>query len=493
MRTKTFSRRVLFSISLITSLVALGSAVSVYVVARQEQLENIQHKLMVSAKTAAQFLDPSDFNQILLDKDTSGAAWQRMAGTLRTFQKYDPNIHYIYTMAKTKDTDTKGIVQFIVDPMIAADLNGDGVIDPDEQPANIGELYNAKDSPALLLSFKKSAFDHGYTNDKWGSFISGYAPIVDSAGKTVGIVGVDMTVDQIKRLRNAFLWQCLFVIIAVIFTSMLISWLLTRQIAKPVRTLNKGLMRIKEGDYNVKIEMHSGDEFEKLADSFNMMANGIKERKRILGALERYMSKDVADLIMQQKEEFGEMKRRHVAILFCDLEKSTTYAESESPEQMSSLLSVFHERMIACVFNNHGVVNKLIGDGLMAVFGAPLPLENQEECAIRCAMDMQSAMKDVRETTGIFSLKMGIGVHAGIVLSGNIGSDQFMDYTVIGDVVNVSSRLQELSREYPSRTLCSQTVADALKAMFDFQEIGPVELKNRKAPIIAFQVYSKQE
>lgn len=124
----------------------------------------------------------------------------------------------------------------------------------------------------------------------------------------------------------------------------------------------------------------------------------------------------------------------------------------------------------------------------MAIFGTPLPLENQEEAAIRCAVEMQAAMAVVRQVTGVPDLQMGIGVHAGVVVAGNIGSERIMDYTVIGDAVNVAARLETLSRNYPSRILTSQAVRDALQDKFVFEGIGPVELKNRREPLFAYQV-----
>jgi len=144
--------------------------------------------------------------------------------------------------------------------------------------------------------------------------------------------------------------------------------------------------------------------------------------------------------------------------------------------------------MIDAVFRNGGIVDKLLGDGLMALFGTPLPLEHQEEAAVRCAIEMQAGMAKIRELSGVNNLEMGVGIHAGIVVAGNIGSDRIMDYTVIGDAVNVASRLESLSRNYPSRILTSQAVIDSLQGKFEFVGIGSIELKNRKEPLFAYQV-----
>jgi|GEM_PF-1090869 len=489
MRSKTFSFRVLLLISMITCLVAIGSATSVYLVARHEQMASIRHKLVTTATTAARFINPTEFTQILSSKDTASPAWKHVAEQLRTFQRNDQDIRFIYVFASTPETETKGVVQFIVDPMLPNDDDSNGVIDPNEEPAKCGELYNARtSSPELLHGLKRPSVDINYTTDKWGQFMSGYAPIINAQGQVLGAVGVDITFSQLRKLRNAFILQCILVIIAVILTSILISWILSRHISKPVRILHAGIEKVGKGDLDTQIEIKSGDEFERLANRFNAMVAGLRERKRMLGALERYMSKEVAELVMQQEDQLSQVRRRRVTVLFCDIEKITAYAETASPEQTAKLLSIFHDHMIDAVFRNGGIVDKLLGDGLMALFGTPLPLEHQEEAAVRCAIEMQAGMAKIRELSGVNNLEMGVGIHAGIVVAGNIGSDRIMDYTVIGDAVNVASRLESLSRNYPSRILTSQAVIDSLQGKFEFVGIGSIELKNRKEPLFAYQV-----
>jgi adenylate cyclase len=488
MRSKTFSFKVLLLISMITCLVAICSAMSVYLVARHEQMESIRNKLVSTATTAARFIDPLEFSEVIQAKDTSSLAWKHIAAQLRTFQNNDPDIRFIYAVAPTTETANKGIVQFIVDPVLPNDENHNNILDPEELPAACGELYNAKGIPELLLGLKRPSIDISYTTDKWGQFMSGYAPILDAKGNSLGAIGVDITFIQLRKLRDAFIIQFILVIIAVIFTSILISWILSRHISRPVRILHEGIERVGKGDLETQISIPTGDEFERLANRFNAMVAGLRERKRILGALERYMSKEVAELVMQQEDQLSQMRRRRVTVLFCDIEKLTSFAENASPEKTAFLLSTFHEHMIDAVFRNGGIVDKLLGDGLMALFGTPLPLENQEESAVRCAIEMQAGMAKIREITGVHNLEMGVGIHAGIVVAGNIGSERIMDYTVIGDAVNVASRLEGLSRSYPSRILTSQAVTDSLQDIFEFVSIGPVELKNRKEPLFAYQV-----
>jgi adenylate cyclase len=489
---KTFSFKILFMITVVSTIVAIGSATSVYLVARQGQIDSIRRKLVSAARAAAQFIKATDLAEVLASNSTNSVAWQAIAKDLNRIQSSDSEIRFMYVVAPTSETLSRGIVQFVVDPMIPEDSNQDGVIDPDEKPAEIGERYNASEvAPALLTGLKQPAFDSGVTKDKWGYFMSGYAPILDENGKSVGAMGVDISIDQLRKLRNSFIWQCLLVILAVLVTSTLVSSIIARHIAKPVSVLYQGMERLSQGDLDTRVNIHSNDEFERLADRFNSMVVGLRERKNLQGALDRYMSREVAELVMKQGDALA-TRRRRVTVLFCDLEQMTALSESLSPEQVATVLSVFHQHMIDIVFRNHGVVDKLLGDGLMAVFGAPIDVENQEECAIRCAVEMQKAMEKVRELSGFIDLRMGVGVHAGVVIAGNVGSDRIMSYTVIGDPVNVASRLENCARQYPSRIVTSQVVADTLKDKFIFESIGVIELRNRKDPVYAYQVVGER-
>ncbi|HSQ41718.1 MAG TPA: adenylate/guanylate cyclase domain-containing protein, partial [Fibrobacteraceae bacterium] len=435
-----------------------------------------------------------ELQQVLADGRRDSPAWKHIASQLRAFQEHDSEIRFVYTMAPTAETTNRGIVQFVVDPMKPEDENGDGVIDPDEKPGEVGELYNAREnSPAMLQGFSRPSYDIAFTQDKWGQFMSGYAPIRDSAGNSVGLVGVDITFEKLRHLRNAFILQCVLVILAVILTAVIISWLLSRHIAKPVGILHRGMEKVSAGELDTRIIIQTGDEFERLAERFNSMVEGLRERKRILGTLERYLSRELADLIMRQEDLVSQVRRRRVTVLFCDIEQITAFAEAASPERTAHLLSVFYEYMTEAVFRNGGVVDKLLGDGLMALFGTPLPLERQEEGALRCAVEMQQAMNKVREIVDAPKLRMGVGIHSGIVVAGNIGSAHIMDYTVIGDAVNVASRLERLSRDYPSRILASQSVVDGLQGNFKVEAGGPLEIKGRKEPILVYQVLGEKK
>ena len=484
-----FSLRLLLAVAVVTSLLSLSSGIAVYYVARGQQLEALCRSLQTTAQLAASSARRSDVEQLAKDRSEQSEAWKQLASHFRVFQKNDSRVQYIYLMGELPETSSSGVVEFLVDPSLPRDRNGNGVLDPDEIPAHLGDRYNARQAaPEMLRGFETPACDRELTEDRWGVFLSGYAPLSDDAGRVLGLVGVDMSAQQLSALRNAFLLQCALAMVGVIFTSLLISWLLSRHIAGPVAKLEAGMARVEGGDLEARLAISTGDEFEHLSEQFNAMVAGLEERQRLLGSLERYMGKEVADLIVREGLDFGKPRRTRATVLFCDLERMTSWAETLSPEQSARLLSVFIEKMIEAVFRNGGVVDKLLGDGLMALFGVPIELEHQERHAVRCALDMRQAMESVREELGLPELQMGIGIHTGHVVAGNFGSSKLMDYTVLGDAVNVAARLQQVSRDHPGRIATSQVVTDALQAEFEFRSIGPTELRNRREPVITYDV-----
>lgn len=487
---RTFSLRLLLVLVITTCTVALGSAWSVYAVARANQLTRMRQKLRTLAVTAATFVDSQRFASLTRPEQHGNADWEQIAAELRKIQGADPEIKFIYALAKRPDTDETGILQFIVDATLEEDENGNGVIDPEERNARLGEAYNAgEDAPDMLEAFDGPTCDKEMTTDQWGTCLSGYAPIRDSEGNTLGIVGVDVMATHLAKMRSAFLRQVAIVVLAVIVTSVLVCFLLSRHINRPVKVLHAGMEKVNEGDLDVRVEVATHDEFERLAESFNTMIAGLREKQLMRNVLDHYMSKEVADIVVQRGESFFKtVERRRVSILFCDLQGMTAISEQRTPEETTRILGCFFEQMIEAVFRYGGIVDKLLGDGLMALFGTPLDMSEHEDAAIRCAIDMRNSMDTVRAQTGIPDLEVGVGISTGSVVVGNVGSGKLLDYTVIGDAVNVAARLQHMTREHNMGILVSQATAEPVKGKFDLQMLGPAEVRGRAEPIVLYAV-----
>lgn len=491
---RTFSAKLLVLISIVTCTVALGSGFSVYCVARANQVECLKKKLMTLAATAAKFIDGDKFASLRDPRQHGNAEWNEIAEKLLKFQDTDPEIKFIYTVAKRPDTDSTGIVQFVVDPTPDIDENGNGVIDPEEKNARLGEAYNAGElAPDMLKGFSVPACDENVVIDQWGASLSGYAPIRNSENKVVGIVGTDVMATDLLAMRRLFITQCMMVVGAVLLSSVLVSFLTSWHINKPVKALYEGISEVSRGNLEIHLDITTEDEFQRLADAFNSMIAGLKERAFIRGTLDRYMSKDVVDVLVSRGESFfNTVERRWVTILFSDLRGFTAIAEQQQPEETASILSCYFERMIDAVFRHGGIVDKLTGDGIMALFGTPLDMPKQEEAAILCALDMKRSLTELREVVGMHELNISVGINTGSVVVGNIGSGKTMDYTVVGDAVNVAARLERKTREHETDILISYATAEPVLGRFNLRMIGPIILRGRAEPVIVYSVDNKE-
>lgn len=203
--------------------------------------------------------------------------------------------------------------------------------------------------------------------------------------------------------------------------------------------------------------------------------------------LSRYVSPQLVEALLKDGES-GSMasERRRIAVLFSDIRNFSATAETLAPEVLVGHLNEYFTEMVAVIFNHDGTVNKFVGDMIMALFGAPAPLPHNERQAIEAAIRMQRRLRELDNAWIGEHFRMGIGINAGDVVVGNIGSPQHMDYTAIGDDVNVAARLQAIAG--PGQVLVSRSVAECVRGEFEFREVGQVQVKGKSRPIEVFEV-----
>lgn len=219
----------------------------------------------------------------------------------------------------------------------------------------------------------------------------------------------------------------------------------------------------------------------------------ISQEKRMKTTMYRYMTPGVAERVMALGEDslmVGE--RKDVTILFSDIRGYTTLTENLEASEVVSLLNDYFETMVEAVFNFEGTLDKFIGDALMAVFGAPLPLtENHALMAVQSALDMRRRLAEFnrdRLTESQPQIHIGIGISSGEVVSGNIGSQKRMDYTVIGDGVNVSSRLESITKEYGCDIVLSEYTYELCRDHIHVRELDRIRVKGKNKPISIYEL-----
>jgi adenylate cyclase len=217
-----------------------------------------------------------------------------------------------------------------------------------------------------------------------------------------------------------------------------------------------------------------------------LQQNKIKE-ELIKNNLGRFVSPQVLENILNAKGELSlSSEKRKVALLFSDIRNFTGFCEILSPEEIVSYLNEYFTEMVNVIFSHNGSIDKFVGDAIFALFGAPNQVLDTEKKAVEAAIEMQITLKNIKNLWIQNNFTMGIGLNAGDVVVGNIGSMKHMDYTAIGDEVNLAARLQSIAKPY--QILVSKSIHDATKNFFQYRDLGSTYVKGKKNEVEIFEV-----
>lgn len=232
-----------------------------------------------------------------------------------------------------------------------------------------------------------------------------------------------------------------------------------------------------------------------LSLGYVIVVQDITQQQRLMSTLCRYVTREVAEQVLQDQGNLGLGGiRKKVTILFSDIRDFTTLSEKYPAEEIVNLLNDYFSSMINAVFKYQGTLDKFIGDAIMAVFGTPIARNDDPLRAIQTAVEMRRELKlfnERRVSQGKPAIETGIGLCDGEVVSGNIGSEQRMDYTVIGDAVNLASRLEGLSKNFEAKILFNEAVYEMVKESFTCVELGVENVKGKREKVKIFGILDK--
>lgn len=291
-----------------------------------------------------------------------------------------------------------------------------------------------------------------------------------------------------SNVHNQDISPAIHILVALLLAvGFLVTMLKAGSLFGPVLEMKDAAQRIGEKDYSTRVHVVSTDEIGNLGESINDMAEGLEERERIRDVFGKVVDPGVRDLLIGGALRLGG-ERREATVLFTDLQGFTSLSESREPEEVVALLNDYFRDMTERIRANGGMVNKFIGDAIMAVFGAPVPDENHAANAVRAATEMLALDSRYHGQ----NLVTRIGVHTGELLAGNIGSDERMEYTVIGDTVNTASRLESACKSLKLKLLVSestmQRLPENLAQSLGLEPVAKVRLKGRERPVSVFTV-----
>ncbi len=269
-----------------------------YSKAHYVQRDNLRSRLIGIASTAALMIDGDSHELLRAPPDASRPEFEKIRAVLTRIRESNPGIRFIYTMRRSR---TPGMTEFVIDEAEEVDENGNGIIDPPEERAEIGRLYDATPYPEMISAFQGPRADRILQSDQWGTWLSGYAPIFNSRRQPVGILGIDMAADDVRREEKVLEITALFILSLAVIASFVVGIILARHFTDPIRELLKGIRRIGEGKLDTRLDLKRKDEIGELGRAFNDMAESLAASRRKLDEYNRLLEEKVDERTRELK------------------------------------------------------------------------------------------------------------------------------------------------------------------------------------------------
>ncbi len=296
-----------------------------------------------------------------------------------------------------------------------------------------------------------------------------------------------LTANPLAYAAPLMVWAAIFSLAGSVVMGFM-AVVMARDVTESAETLQAAMLHVQQGQLDTHLHVSTSDEFASLYEGFNRMAHGLRERARLHDAFGRYLAPALAEQVMQHGVQLGG-QTVEATVLFADIRGFTTIAEALTPQAVVGLLNEYFAAVEPAIQAHGGWINKFGGDSLLAVFGTPVPHADHARRAVLAALDMRRAMwyfNQHRQAHGLPPVEIGMGLHTGPLVAGNVGSPARMEYTVIGDIVNVASRIDGLNKDWHTDILLSAETYHAAGGDFPARAMPPVALKGKTQTIAVF-------
>ena len=302
----------------------------------------------------------------------------------------------------------------------------------------------------------------------------------------LGNLGIISVVKEAVAMAQVYQTQRRNLIIMgiVLVLSVLVVYFYARSLSIPLRQLMGATRQIEAGQYEFPIRPRTRDEVGVLTASFLKMASGLQERERMKDAFGKFVNKEIAEKALKGEIKLGGEKK-HSAVFFSDLRGFTAMSENMQPEEVVEYLNEYFSAMVACVDETGGIVDKFIGDAIMATWGAVISRGNDTENAVNGALKMRAALIEFNvrnRERGKPIARFGCGINTGDVISGQIGSEHKLEFTVIGDTVNLASRIEALNKPFGTDILISTDSYEQVRDIFKVEQMPAIKVKGKEKP-----------
>lgn len=303
-------------------------------------------------------------------------------------------------------------------------------------------------------------------------------------------VGVSMDfIDQLVKKERSFV---ISVSLIIVFFGIIKSIVLGFRFSRPISKLVQATQEIAKGNYHHRLDMSRKDELGNLATAFNQMSEELRKQSLMQESFGKYVGPEVLELIMANpKKHWLKGHRNEATILFADIRGFTSYTNENEPEQVVEKLNEFFEIATRSILEHDGYIDKFMGDSVLGVFGVPVHRKNHIERAVMAAIFLQDELSKTNGNDNKLLKKIGIGIDYGIVVSGNIGSQIKMEYTVIGNTVNVASRLNGIAG--PGEIIISKNVLSQVDHLIHVESLPPQKIKGKLELVEAYKVLSVKQ
>jgi len=313
---------------------------------------------------------------------------------------------------------------------------------------------------------------------------------ISYGGVTVGSVSLAVSQQQILANIKSSSRFIIFYTVLITLVGVALGFAVSLYFSRPISELTKGSTTIGKGDFSHKVKIERNDELGDLGKAFNKMAEGLREREMIRETFGKYVTPEIRDEILSGRIPLNG-ERRVATVLFADLRDFTPYVESSEPEEVVRGLRQYFTAMQQAIKCHDGLLLQYVGDQLEAIFGVPLADPDHAKKALMAAIDMRrhlQQLNDERKKMGLPQFRHGVGIHTGEVLAGNTGSEDQLTYTLIGDTVNLASRIQTHTKVIKFDILASEEAVKGIEDIFVLETGTTTMLKGYSKPMTLFKV-----
>ncbi|MFZ5757440.1 MAG: adenylate/guanylate cyclase domain-containing protein [Pseudomonadota bacterium] len=426
----------------ITVLAGAVLAIGTSTMVRDFMHEELRMRLADVVSVMASQIDVERHGRVATQADEPGEDYIALQTQLREMREKSVNVAYAYTMRRQPD----GSTVFVIDSAgNAADLSHVGSPYTDLSPELAAALQAG---PGVTVPF----VEHALSRDPWGTWLSAFMPLYTADGRQDGVVGIDISAETVEAHQRRYQWVVWSVSIGLVLILLPLSFWMARRIRQPLATLAEEMDKVRRFELDSEVKVSS-----RITEIQNMSLQ-LENMKRGLRAFRKYVPNDLVRELIELGVDAEIGGRKEVlTVFFSDIANFTAMSENMPPDTLVRFMSEYLTTMNGSLLRHRATVDKYMGDGVMAFWGAPRPMADHALRACLAALDCQRDLDELSrrwDRQGVtFDCTTRIGIHTGEVVVGNIGSDERMNYTVIGGTVNSASRLEGINKYYGTRIL----------------------------------------